>query len=51
MLLLPMQLVIKDYPAFFWTLPIFLFGLAGMYVFWWKPLPNPNPASDLLRHK
>ena len=51
MLLLPMQLVIKDYPAFFWTLPIFLFGLAGMYVFWWKQLPNPNPASDLLRHK
>ncbi len=38
MLLLPMQLVIKAYSAFFWTLPLFLFGLAGMYVFWWKPL-------------
>jgi Na+/proline symporter len=38
MLLLPMQLVIKAYAAFFWTLPLFLVGLAGMYVFWWKPL-------------
>ena len=38
MLLLPMQLVIKAYTAFFWTLPLFFVGLAGMYVFWWKPL-------------
>ena len=38
MLLLPMQLVIKAYEAFFWTLPLFLVGVAGMYFFWWKPL-------------
>jgi len=47
MLLLPMQLVIKAYTAFFWTLPMFLFGLAGMYVFWWKPLMKKEPATAL----
>ena len=46
MLLLPMQLVIKAYTAFFWTLPMFLFGLAGMYVFWWKPLMKKQPAIE-----
>ncbi|MGA3170442.1 MAG: sodium:solute symporter [Chthoniobacteraceae bacterium] len=43
MFLLPMQLVIKSYAAFLWTLPLFLIACAGMYVFWWKPLP---PHSD-----
>jgi len=37
--LLPMQLVIKSYSAFFWTLPLFLIGCAGMYRFWWRALP------------
>ncbi|MDD2764851.1 MAG: hypothetical protein PHE83_12850 [Opitutaceae bacterium] len=36
--LLPMQLVIKSYQAFWCTLPLFLIGLTGMYFFWWKPL-------------
>lgn len=40
--LLPMQLVIKSYDSFWLTLPLFLVGLAGMYVFWWKPL-NSTP--------
>ena len=56
--LLPMQLVIKAYSAFWCTLPIFLVGAAGMYWFWWRPLrdrgsapepvppePDPNPAG------
>jgi len=38
MFLLPMQLVIRSYQAFWCTLPLFLLGLVGMYVFWWKPL-------------
>ena len=46
--LLPMQLVIKAYSAFWCTLPIFLTGMAGMYWFWWRPLmraqPVPAPA-------
>ena len=40
--LLPMQLVIKSYNAFFCTLPIFLVGAAGMYQFWWKALPGAS---------
>ncbi|MDD2764852.1 MAG: hypothetical protein PHE83_12855 [Opitutaceae bacterium] len=36
--LLPMQLVIKSYQAFFCTLPLFLIGVTGMYFFWWRPL-------------
>ena len=46
--LLPMQLVIKAYHAFFWTLPLFLLGAAGMYKFWWRALPpaeTPEPVS------
>lgn len=55
--LLPMQLVIKAYTSFWCTLPIFLTGAVGMYIFWWRPLmqhpaapepvpaePDPNPA-------
>jgi SSS family solute:Na+ symporter len=37
--LLPMQLVIKSYSAFFWTLPLFLIGSVGMYFYWWRVLP------------
>ncbi|HND61195.1 MAG TPA: hypothetical protein PLB90_06910 [Opitutaceae bacterium] len=46
--LLPMQLVIKAYDAFWCTLPIFLTGLAGMYWFWWRPLmraPVPDAST------
>lgn len=55
--LLPMQIIIKSYTAFWCTLPLFLVGLAGMYFFWWRPLlaapastpkaadPAPAPAA------
>jgi hypothetical protein len=36
--ILPMQLVIKSYGAFFSTLPLFLIAVAGMYWFWWRHL-------------
>jgi len=45
--LLPMQLVIKTYGAFFWTLPLFLIGCAGMYFFWWKPLPPKDSEAPI----
>ncbi len=37
--LLPMQLIIHSYNAFFITLGIFLFCLGGMYIFWYRHLP------------
>ncbi len=53
LLLLPMQLVIKNYGSFWQTLPVFLVGAAGMYWFWWCPLMRPKssmveayPAQD-----
>ena len=46
MLLLPMQLVIKSYGAFWCTLPLFLLALTGMYFFWWKPLMKNGPATQ-----
>jgi Na+/proline symporter len=42
--LLPMQLVIKSYTAFLWTLPLFIVASIGMYFFWWKALP-PRDAK------
>ncbi|CAA6679320.1 MULTISPECIES: sodium:solute symporter family transporter [unclassified Lentimonas] len=45
--LLPMQLMIKTYSAFFITLPIFLFAIAGSYWFLWRNLPSKeNPGTD-----
>lgn len=45
--LMPMQLVIKSYTAFFITLPIFLFAAVGVYWFWWRNLPSKeNPGTD-----
>jgi len=43
MFLLPMQLVVKSYSAFWMTLPVFLASVAGMYWFWWRNLP---PATE-----
>ena len=37
--LLPMQLMIQSYKAFFITLSIFLICMAGMYWFWYRNLP------------
>lgn len=41
--LLPMELVIKSYTAFWCTLPLFLVGASGMFVFWWRPLLQGSP--------
>jgi len=45
MFLMPMQLVVKSYHAFFMTLPLFLIGAAGMWWFWWRNLPPAEPAD------
>jgi len=45
MFLMPMQLVVKSYTAFFMTLPFFLIGAAGMWWFWWRNLPPAEPAD------
>ncbi len=45
--LLPMQLVIKAYDSFWYTLPLFLVGCAGMYWFWYRVLPpREAPAAE-----
>jgi hypothetical protein len=45
--LMPMQIVIKTYDAFFMTLPIFLAAAVGVYWFWWRNLPpKDNPGTD-----
>ena len=36
--LLAMQVVIKAYSSIAWTLPLFLIGVIGLRIFWWKPL-------------
>lgn len=46
MFLLPMQLVTRTYTAFWATLPLFLIGAAGMYVFWWRPMASRGPGTD-----
>jgi SSS family solute:Na+ symporter len=43
--LLSMQLVIKAYRPFFYTLPVFLFAAAGMYWFWWRNLPAADAPN------
>ncbi|MHB1768801.1 MAG: sodium:solute symporter family transporter, partial [Phycisphaerae bacterium] len=45
--LLPMQLVMKAYGSFWLTLPLFLVGVAGMYIFWWRQLPVANTSDAL----
>ena len=45
--LMPMQIMIKSYSAFFMTLPIFIFAVIGTYWFWWRNLPPKNdPGTD-----
>ena len=44
--LLPMQLVIGSFKAFWMTLPIFVVCLIGMYVFWYRNLPPAGPAAN-----
>lgn len=40
--LMPMQLIVQQFRSFFITVPLFLIGAAGMYVFWWRKLPPPG---------
>ncbi|MHB9035589.1 MAG: sodium:solute symporter family transporter [Armatimonadota bacterium] len=44
--LLPMQLVIKAYDSFWKTLPLFLVGMVGMYIYWWRNLPSAQDERD-----
>ncbi len=48
MFLMPMQLVVKSYAAFFMTLPFFLVGAVGMWWFWWRNLPPAEPDEPLV---
>jgi Na+/proline symporter len=45
--LLPMQLVMKAYQSFCLTLPLFLLGVVGMYIFWWRQLPKTHVSNPL----
>jgi SSS family solute:Na+ symporter len=40
--LLPMQVIVRDYYSFAWTLVPFLVGASGMYLFWYRNLPQEN---------
>lgn len=44
--LLPMQLIIRSWHAFFATLPIFIISLIGLYLFWYKQLPETNYEEE-----
>jgi Na+/proline symporter len=43
--LMPMQMVIHTWDAFFMTLPIFLLSAVGVYFFWWRNLPKAEAES------
>ncbi len=44
--LLPMQLIIRSWNAFFITLVIFAISLVGLYFFWYKKLPATNYEEE-----
>jgi len=44
--LLPMQLIIRSWNAFFITLVIFAVSLVGLYFFWYKKLPATNYEEE-----
>jgi SSS family solute:Na+ symporter len=44
--LLPMQLIIRSWNAFFVTLVIFAVSLVGLYFFWYKKLPATNYEEE-----
>ena len=46
--LLPMQLVVRNFPAFWCTLILFIVCLGGMYLFWYRHLP---PAQQPARQE
>jgi hypothetical protein len=45
--MLPMQLMVKAYNAFFITFGVFAVSLAGMYWFWYRNLPKTNYEPDI----
>jgi hypothetical protein len=47
--LLPMQLIIKSYQAFFITGIIFLASSIGLYLFWYTKLPEANFEEEYER--
>lgn len=47
LLLLPMQLIVRNFRAFWITLAIFTFCLAGIYVFWYRNLPAKQSSQDV----
>jgi Na+/proline symporter len=44
--LLPMQLIIRSWNAFFITLVIFAISLLGLYLFWYRQLPEANYEEE-----
>jgi len=44
--LLPMQLIIRSWNAFFVTLVIFSISLLGLYFFWYRQLPEANYEEE-----
>jgi SSS family solute:Na+ symporter len=44
--LLPMQLIIRSWNAFFVTLVIFAISLIGLYFFWYRQLPETNYEEE-----
>ena len=44
--LLPMLFVIKSYTGFWCTLPLFLIGATGMYIFWWRPMMRREAGTE-----
>ena len=44
--LLPMQLIIRSWNAFFITLVIFAISLVGLYFFWYRQLPEANYEEE-----
>jgi len=45
--LLPMQLIVRSYNAFFITLVAFIISILGLYFFWYTKLPETNYETDL----
>jgi hypothetical protein len=45
--LLPMQLMIRSYAQFQFTVSVFFVSLLGLYWFWYRRLPPSNPAEQM----
>lgn len=46
MFLFPMLIVIHNWPAFWGAFALWWVGGAGVYFFWWRPLPKTNVYDD-----